>query len=191
VGAYPITITASNIASPAATQAFTLTVTPASLQVTASSASATYGGTVPAITPSYAGFVNGDTPASLTTAPTCTTTATSQSAVGSYPSSCSGAVDPNYTIGYTPGTVTVVKTVDQQLSDLLARVQGVGPGKSLTAKVRTAQADLRAGDTVGACRTMNDFISEVQAQSGKSINVTVAQQLVAAARQIEAAIPCR
>jgi hypothetical protein len=37
---------------------------------------------------------------------------------------------------------------------------------------------------------MNDFISEVQAQSGKSINVTLAQQLVAEARQIEAAIPC-
>jgi hypothetical protein len=41
--------------------------------------------------PSYAGFVNGETAASLTTQPTCSTTATSSSPVGSYPSSCSGA----------------------------------------------------------------------------------------------------
>jgi hypothetical protein len=77
------------------------------LVITAGSASTTYGGVVPTITPSYAGFVNGDTPASLTTAPTCSTTATSSSPVGSYPSTCSGAVDANYTISYTAGTVTI------------------------------------------------------------------------------------
>ena len=54
----------------------------------------------PTITPTYAGFVNGDDASSLTTAPTCSTTATSSSPVGSYPSSCSGAVDANYTISY-------------------------------------------------------------------------------------------
>jgi hypothetical protein len=84
-----------------------LTVNPAPLSVTASSASITYGGTVPAITAGYAGFVNGDTAASLRPAPTCTTTATSSSPVGSYPSTCSGAADPNYTISYTAGSVTV------------------------------------------------------------------------------------
>ena len=58
----------------------------------------TYGGSTPTITASYSGFVNGDTAASLTTPPTCSTAATSASPVGSYPSSCSGAVDPNYTL---------------------------------------------------------------------------------------------
>ena len=38
----------------------------------------TYGGTAPTITPRYSGFVNGDTAASLTTEPTCSTTATRQ-----------------------------------------------------------------------------------------------------------------
>ena len=66
----------------------------------------TYGGTPPTITPSYSGFVNGDTAASLTTPPTCSTTATSHSPAGSYPSTCSGAVDSNYTISYVSGTVT-------------------------------------------------------------------------------------
>ena len=84
-------------------------VTKAPLTVTASSTSMTYGGTVPTITPGYAGFVNGDSASSLTTQPTCSTTATSSSPVlGSpYVSSCGGAVDPNYTISYLGGSVTV------------------------------------------------------------------------------------
>ena len=78
------------------------------LTITASSGSFTYGGTVPAITPVYSGFVNGDTAASVTTPPICSTTATSLSPVGSspYPSSCAGAVDGNYTIQYVKGSVT-------------------------------------------------------------------------------------
>lgn len=85
----------------------TVTVTPAPLIITASSATMSYGGAVPTITPSYSGFVNGDTPASLTTQPTCTTTAKSTSPAGIYPSTCTGAVDPNYAISYKAGTVTV------------------------------------------------------------------------------------
>ena len=57
--------------------------------------------------PSYSGFVNGDSPSSLTSPPACSTTATSSSPVGTYPSSCSGAADPNYTISYVSGTVQV------------------------------------------------------------------------------------
>ncbi len=48
-----------------------LTVNPAPLVVTASSGSTTYGSAPSPITPSYAGFVNGDSAASLTTLPTC------------------------------------------------------------------------------------------------------------------------
>jgi len=54
-----------------------------------------------------AAFVNGDGPGSLSTAPACSTTATSASPVGSYPSSCSGAADPNYAISYVAGQVSV------------------------------------------------------------------------------------
>ena len=50
--------------------------------------------------------MNGDTSASLTTQPICSTTATSHSPAGSYPSTCTGAVDSNYTISYVSGTVT-------------------------------------------------------------------------------------
>ncbi len=85
------------------------TITPAPLTVTASNASMSYGGTPPTISPAYSGFVNGDTASSLTTKPTCSTTATSASPVAGspYASSCTGAVDTNYSFGYVPGVVTV------------------------------------------------------------------------------------
>jgi hypothetical protein len=80
---------------------------PAPLMITAPSGTMTYGASVPALTPSYGGFVNGDGPASLTTLPTCTTTARSTSPVGTYTTTCGGASDPNYTISYTPGALVV------------------------------------------------------------------------------------
>jgi len=105
-GNYPITFTSTNSAG-FATLSDTLTVNPAgTLTVTASNGTMTYGGAVPSITPSYSGFVNGDT--SPTTAPTCSTTATSSSPAGNYPSTCLGAADANYSsISYVSGTVTV------------------------------------------------------------------------------------
>ncbi|MFZ2056504.1 MAG: Ig-like domain repeat protein, partial [Acidimicrobiales bacterium] len=83
------------------------TVGPAFLTITASSGPMTYGGAVPSVTAGYSGFQNGDGPASLNTGPTCSTKATSSSPVGSYVSSCSGAADPNYTINYVVGVLTV------------------------------------------------------------------------------------
>lgn len=105
-GNYPITFSASNGVGSPATLSYILTVSPAALTITASSATMTYGGTVPTISVlNITGLVNGDTASSLGTI-TCTTTATSSSPVGSYPSSCS-ATDPTYTITSVPGSVTV------------------------------------------------------------------------------------
>ena len=85
------------------------TVAPAPLTITASNASMTYGGAAPTIIPGYSGFVNSDTASSLTTKPICSTTATGASPVSGspYASSCTGAVDPNYSFAYDPGAVTV------------------------------------------------------------------------------------
>ena len=51
------------------------------LTITATDASMTYGAAVPSFSVTYNGFLNGDTPASLTTAPSVTTAATSDSHV--------------------------------------------------------------------------------------------------------------
>jgi hypothetical protein len=82
------------------------TVQPAQLTITASSPSITYGGTAPAITPSYSGFVNGETASALTAPATCNV-APNSGAAGSYPTTCTGASDPNYSITYVPGTLTI------------------------------------------------------------------------------------
>jgi hypothetical protein len=77
------------------------------LTITADDQTMVYGSALPTLTASYTGFINGDTSADLTTLPTCTVTATSASPVGSYPITCSGAVDPNYTISYLAGTLNI------------------------------------------------------------------------------------
>jgi FtsP/CotA-like multicopper oxidase with cupredoxin domain len=103
----------------------TLVVNAAALTITVSSANVPYGSAPPAITASYAGFVNGDTVATaVTTAPTCSTTATSASPVGNYPSSCSGAVAPNYTISYVPGTVAVTQLAASVTPNAATKVYG-------------------------------------------------------------------
>src|SRR5580698_5891843 len=78
-------------------------VTAAALVITASSGSMTYGGSVPAITANYSGFVNSDSATSLTAPPSCATSATSYTPVGTYASTCSRAADPSYGITYVDG----------------------------------------------------------------------------------------
>jgi type VI protein secretion system component Hcp len=85
----------------------TQVVSPAALTITANNQTKVYGAALPALTASYSGFVNGDTTASLTTLPALATTATTASPVGGYAITASGAVDPNYTINYVSGSLTV------------------------------------------------------------------------------------
>ncbi|MGA2253387.1 MAG: NF038129 family PEP-CTERM protein [Thermoguttaceae bacterium] len=86
-----------------------LTVGKAPLTITAVNKTKGYGAALPTLTASYAGFVNGDTSASLTTQPTLTTTATASSHVAGSPYgiTASGAVDSDYAISYVAGTLTV------------------------------------------------------------------------------------
>ena len=84
-----------------------LTVTTAALTITADNQSKAYGAALPTLTASYSGFVAGDTPANLQTLATFSTTATASSHTGTYPITASGAADPDYTISYDAGTLTV------------------------------------------------------------------------------------
>lgn len=100
------------------------------LTVTASSAVITYGDAIPAIAPSYAGFITGQGPGNLSTQPTCSTTATQLSGAGSYPTTCSGGVSGNYAFSYVAGTLTKKK------APLTIKVNGTvsygGGSKALT-----------------------------------------------------------
>ncbi len=99
------TFTASNYAI--SYIAGTLTVTKATLTITAEDKSKLYGAAMPALTYIYSGLVNGDI--APTTLPAISTTAVLSSAAGTYPISVSSAADANYTINYVVGTLTVNK----------------------------------------------------------------------------------
>ncbi|KQO20569.1 hypothetical protein ASF10_15950 [Flavobacterium sp. Leaf82] len=125
VGTYPIT--ASGAVNTNYTIAYTdgiLTVNPATLTVTADAQSKTYGSANPTLTATYTGFVNGDTAASLTTPPTIATIADATSPVGTYPITASGAVNPNYTIAYVDGTLTVTAATLTITADAQSKTYG-------------------------------------------------------------------
>jgi hypothetical protein len=92
-----------------------LTVTPASLTITADNKSKILNAALPTLTVAYSGLVNGDTPATFSTAPnnapTISTTATVTSHVGNYPITASGALDTDYSISYGPGTMAITYNV--------------------------------------------------------------------------------
>ena len=104
---------ANELASTSA--ALSQVVTPAPLMVTANNATRAFDAANPAFTATYTGFVNGDTTASLTGAPSLTTTAVLLSPVAGNPYPITAAigtlVDGNYTFSFTNGTLTITKVV--------------------------------------------------------------------------------
>src|SRR5207247_1907250 len=107
----------------------TLTVTPVVLTITADDQTKAYGAALPSLTASYAGFTNGDTAASLTTAPALSTTATAASHVADRPYSItvSGAFDTDYTISYVAGTLTVTPVGLTITADNKTKAYGAAP----------------------------------------------------------------
>ena len=88
----------------------TFTVGKATLTVTASTpANGVYGDAVPAVTAGYSGFVLGEGPADLDTAPSCVTDYVQGDGPAVYTTSCSGGVSANYAFVYVDGTFTVGK----------------------------------------------------------------------------------
>jgi hypothetical protein len=101
----------------------TLTITPAPLTISANNQTMVYGGTQPTLTASYTGLVNGDTPASLPTPPTLSTVpATSH--VGSYVITAGGGGDPDYTISYLNGALTITPATLTVTADNQTKVYG-------------------------------------------------------------------
>ena len=131
VAGSPYTITAAGAAD--ANYAITyvagsLNVTAAPLTINADNQTKAYGAALPALTASYTGFVNGDSSASLTTQPTLTTTATAASSTdgGPYAITASGAVDPDYTISYVSGSLSVTPVALTITADNQTMIYGAG-----------------------------------------------------------------
>jgi hypothetical protein len=122
----------------------TVLANPIPLTITAPSASIVYGGAVPPVsTPTYAGFASGDSIATLDAPATCSTTAATGSAAGTYPVTCSGAASGIYAFTYVDGSVSIAPaalrvtpvnasiTVGDPLPTLTATVTGFVNGETL------------------------------------------------------------
>jgi autotransporter-associated beta strand protein len=116
-----------------------LTVTPATLTVTAAKQSRAYGAANPTFTANYSGFVNGeDLPSSgITGSPAVTCPATSASPVGSYtitagPGSLAGV---NYRFGFVDGTLLVTAAATSTLATSSSAATISGRSVTFTATV--------------------------------------------------------
>lgn len=110
-------------------------------------------------------------------------------AIGTTTVTCSAtAGDTN-----SPVTASFTVTVNgaaAQLADLLTAVEGVGPGKSLPAKVKAIQADVARGSTKAACNDLGAFLHEVAAQTGQTLTSAQAASFTSQASSIESALGC-
>ncbi|SNT23981.1 filamentous hemagglutinin family N-terminal domain-containing protein, partial [Noviherbaspirillum humi] len=103
----------------------TLTVTPATLTVTADDKSRLYGDANPAFSASYAGFRNGDTAAGLAGNLSFSTPANTASNVGSYAVTPSGQSSGNYSISYVDGTLSITPAPLTVTADNASRQYGL------------------------------------------------------------------
>jgi hypothetical protein len=122
-----------------------LTVTPATLRVTADDATRVYGDANPPLTATYSGFVNGDDVGSLSAPLILSTGATAGSNVGTYAITASGAAAANYVIEFVAGTLTVNRAALTVTVDDVTRPYGM-PDPAFTG----ALAGLKNGDAITA-----------------------------------------
>ena len=119
---------------------------------------------------------------------TCTPPSGSTFAIGTTTVTCT--VTDSGGLSASGSFAVTVRGAGPQLDDLLLAVDGVGPGKSLPAKVRSIRSSLAAGDLDAACGQLGAFVNELQAQAAKSVPEPKAQELIAAATRIRAVLGC-
>jgi len=86
--------------------------------------------------------------------------------------------------------VVHVRGATEQLTNLGGAVDHVPPGAALANKVRLIAVAVAAGRTRAACSNLAGFIRLVNAQSGKKLTESQAQDLIASAQQIESVLGC-
>ena len=131
----------------------------------------------------------------LNPAVSCTPASGSTFPVGTTTVNCT-ATDASGNSSTATFQVTVQSAM-QQLQELTSLVNSFnlqqGIENSLDGKlqnVRDALNAARAGDLATACNRQEAFINEVRAQTDKKISSAQAEQLIAAAKQVKAALGC-
>ena len=131
----------------------TLDVLQATLTVTADNQTMSFGGTVPTLTYTITGCVNGDscgpTNPVWTGTATCSTTATNASPVGGYPITCSlgGLTASNYTFTFVPGIMQVTAGTSLTI-ETLPTASNITYGQTLVSSVLTGGTAFFNGTSV-------------------------------------------
>lgn len=190
VGSYQTTVTytlgngSGGVASNylLASESVTSVVEKKSLRITASNASVVYGASAPTITASYEGFVSSEDSSVLDTVPTCSSSYTNTTTAGSSVStSCSGAVDGNYSFTYVSGSVNVAtgsRTISLSISNVNLQY---GETATLTSIISAGSSDgtitylssqtsicLISGNTVRALTSVGTC--QISASIGAGVN---------------------
>ncbi len=125
VGSYPITLAGAVDENYDFTYVTgSLSITKASLTVTANNQSRVYGATNPVFTVSYSGFMNGEISSVIDFAPTAGAIVNAATPVGTYPINASGGTDNNYNFIFSPGTLTITKATVTASAVDISRVYG-------------------------------------------------------------------
>ena len=103
-------------------------------------------------------------------------------------------------VGLTPFGVAITPILttppspEDQIHDLIVEVTGEGlhhgTERSLLAKLEAALAALERGDVAAACASLQDFISQVNAQDGNKLTAAQAAQYRADATALRAELGC-
>lgn len=153
-GTHSITATynGDNIFDVSLSAPLSFVVNPAPLTITADDKTKLLNAPNPALTATYSGFVLGEGPSALSGALLCTTTAVTNSFVGSYPITCSGQTSTNYAITYVAGTLHVIFAtgglVDGEPSHVILQPVAAD-GTSVFKAGRTVPLKFRVGDADG------------------------------------------
>jgi hypothetical protein len=172
---------AANYTSAAAS--VSIAIAPAALTLQADNATKVYGEALPAFTASGAGFVNGDSIASLSGTLSFSTTATPTSAAGSYAVTPGGVSSANYTIAFAAGTLAVSKAAtsmaltttpspsrNNQSIQLRAVVSAIAPG----AGIATGTVEFRENGTLLGTATLVDGVATMNKSFKKGTHALTA-----------------
>jgi hypothetical protein len=190
-GTYSLTFTASNGIQPDATQAFTLVVIedddlalsdiPTDVTVNATSP---HGAVITYTAPTV---IDEDSPRP---SDSCSPASGSTFAIGMTTVTCTATDADDSNSPVTASFHVTVVGAGGQLQALLNFVSTFPPGTSLPSKVQNAINYFNANDIPDTCKALTAVINQAKAVSGKKINKTQANAVIAMAKQIQAVLGC-
>jgi trimeric autotransporter adhesin len=83
-----------------------------------------------------------------------------------------------------------IRDAATQLAELVSFSTGLGIGNALEQLARSAQRQLQKGNVADACDTLQSFLNQVKAQTGKSLTPAQAAELTLRATTIRTALGC-